>query len=74
MSKIIIENRSDIDDIKAVEYVAQVIMGGRVSNHGKQYCYFSIATDGIGIASYLNKKSDRFVVTNNYIRKYKKGE
>ncbi len=73
MSKIIIENISDVDDVKALDYVTQVIKGGRVSNYGKQYCYYSVTTDGIGIASYLNKKSDRFVVANDYNRKYKEG-
>jgi len=69
MGKIIIENRSSVSDLIAIKAVISVINGGRVSNDGKQYCYYTTSRHHsseyyIGIASYLNKKSDRFVVVD----------
>ena len=67
MSKIIIENRSSLDNMQAMSLVSQVVASGRISNDGKQYCYYSTgAVDGkpIGVDSFLNKKSDRFVVVD----------
>lgn len=69
MSKIIIENRSNLDDALAVGMVKHVIEGGRISNDGKQYCYYTVFTgeDGrrFGVSTDLNKASDRFVVVND---------
>lgn len=67
MSKLIIENRSDLRDDKAVELALDVIRGGRVSNFGKEYCYLTVVHHhGEGknyqIATFRNKKSDRFVI------------
>ena len=42
MSKIIIENRSGVDDIGAIELVQKVMSAGRMSNEGKQYCYYTV--------------------------------
>lgn len=77
MSKLIINNRSDCTDTQALEMVMGVVKQGRISNHDKQYCYittFTIKpTDGALIktpdktyvvATDLNKKSDRFTVSN----------
>jgi hypothetical protein len=69
MSKIIIENRSDLQDFDAVELALRVMEGGRVSNFGKQYCYLTVVHKWKGsdveyqIASFLNKESDRFVIS-----------
>lgn len=65
MSKIIIHNRSSQPDIIAIEAVQCVISSGRVSNYGKQYCYYSTFYNGLGVASDLNKGSDRFTVIDD---------
>jgi type VI protein secretion system component Hcp len=65
MGKLIIENRSKVSDIEALQAVQMVMESGRISNQGKQYCYFSTTLNNLGIASFLNKKSDRFVVVDN---------
>jgi hypothetical protein len=68
MSKIIIENKSNLPDSDAVELAMRVMKGGRVSNFGKQYCYLTVVHNWNGsggeyqIGSFLNKKSDRFVI------------
>ena len=69
MGKIIIENRSSVSDNVAISLVQRVITKGRVSNDGKQYCYATVfrnpEQDGeIAVYTDLNKKSDRFVVSN----------
>lgn len=68
MSKTIIDNRSDLSDYDALEMIMYVIASGRISNNGKQYCFLTVRLykgKGYQIASYLNKKSDRFVINNN---------
>lgn len=60
MSRIIIDNRSSKSDERVIEMVSTIVAEGRVSNDGRQYCYVTVS-DGLAIASYLNKKSDRFV-------------
>ena len=65
MSKIIIDNSSDLDDNVAVQMVLQVIELGRVSDDGKQYCYvttFNVDDDVYAVGTHLNKKSDKFYV------------
>lgn len=39
MSKIIINNNSELNEIEALGFVSQVIKEGRVSKDGKRYCY-----------------------------------
>lgn len=66
MSKIIIENRAGISDEQALDLVKSVIKEGRISNNGRQYCYFATCDfpgGKVGISSFLNEKSDRFVVS-----------
>ena len=66
MNKLIIDNRSTMSDFNALAYIKAVIEEGRISNEGKQYCYYTTFERGnmiIGVSSFLNKKSDRFVVT-----------
>ena len=63
MSRIIIENRSSLDDATALAQVALVIRQGRISNEGKQYCYVT-RLGGLMIYSALNKASDRFIVSD----------
>ena len=67
MNRIIIDNRSDLSDIEAVQLTARVIKQGRISNDGKQYSYgttFRIGDRGeYGVWSDLNKCSDKFTIT-----------
>ena len=66
MNKLIIDNRADLSDYEALELVQEVILGGRISNDGKQYCYLSsivIENKKYMVSTDLNKKSDRFVIT-----------
>jgi len=65
MSKIIIDNRSDLDIIKCLKLVASVIHMGRISNKGKQYCYltvFEINGFNYQVSTDLRGKSDRFLI------------
>jgi hypothetical protein len=65
MNKIIIDNQSDLDDIQALVLVGRVINHGRISNHSKQYCYLTVfLIDGFNyqVGTFLNKKSDRFII------------
>ena len=69
MSKIIIDTRSALDDIRAISAVIDVIKMGRKSNNGKQFCYlttfnFPKVKHGIAVATDLNKLSDKFIVTD----------
>ena len=67
MSKIIIDNRSCLEDSEALDVVKKVINAGRISNFGKQYCYLSIWKCGIAevqVAAEQNKRSDRFIIMN----------
>jgi hypothetical protein len=41
MSKIIIKNQTEMDDISVLTLVQRVIKNGRISNNGKQYCYLT---------------------------------
>lgn len=69
MSKIIIDNRSDLKDDVVLDYIKEIIQSGRISNDNKQYCYLSTFTlngDKYQIATDLNKASDRFVVIKEY--------
>lgn len=65
MSKIIVDNRSDIKDDVVLDYIKELIQLGRISNDNKQYCYlstFELNGNKYQIATDLNKASDRFVV------------
>ena len=66
MNKLIIDNRTELTDLEAVNLVSKVIAQGRISNDGKQYCYgtgITIEDKEYMIWTNLNKKSDRFVIT-----------
>ena len=41
MSKIIIKNQTEIDDISVLTLVQRVIKNGRISNNNKQYRYLT---------------------------------
>jgi len=63
VNKMVIDNRTDITDIEALRYVTEVVKVGRVSRNGTQYSYIVAFNNGITVSSYMNKKSDRFVIT-----------
>lgn len=62
MSKIIIQNNANISDELALRYISKIIEIGRISNNATQYCYHTSFESGIEISSFLNKKSDRFII------------
>jgi len=65
MSKLIIENRTlGLSDFQCLIYVQKVIAQGRISNNNKQYCYLTVF-DKILVTTDFNKKSDRFVVSED---------
>ena len=63
MSKIIIKNQTEMDDVSVLTLVQSVIKNGRISNNEKQYCYltsFEIEKKEYHIVTDLNKCSDVF--------------
>jgi hypothetical protein len=63
MEKIIIKNKTEIDDVSVLALVQSVIKNGRISNNGKQYCYitvFKIENKEYHIVTDLRKCSDVF--------------
>lgn len=68
MNKLIIDNRTDLDDLVALKLVMRVVEMGRISNDNKQYCYLCIIEHEekkYAVSTDLNKKSDRFVIMKN---------
>lgn len=69
MSKIIMDNRSSLNDVEALGLVGNVMKDGRISSNNKQYCYltvFNVPGHGeVHVSTDLNKRSDRFVVYNS---------
>lgn len=64
MNKLIINNRTTLNDLEALEAVIEVVKLGRISNDAKQYCYGTVLHElNVMIWTDLNKKSDRFVIT-----------
>ncbi len=69
MNKLIIDNRTELTDLDTIELVKVVVEGGRISNNDKQYCYLtSMNYKGkmYMVSANLNKKSERFVITNYF--------
>lgn len=64
MSKIIIDNQTDLSDVDILTYIAQVMNIGLVSetHRGKQYCFQTRFHDGVHISVIRNAKSQRFMV------------
>lgn len=68
MSRIIIDNQSDLSLYDATHMVLNVIKGGKISNDGEQRCYltvFSIEGKKYVVATMLNRKSEKFIVYND---------
>lgn len=70
-SRVIIENRTTLNDCDAIEYALTVMRKGRISGteKKKQYCYASLFANDIIVYADLNKASDRLVVTSKDIEK-----
>lgn len=66
--KLIIENISTKSDVRALEMVLLVLKGGLVSNNGKQHCYHTSFHDGAAVSTFLNEKSERFVVHESTVK------
>lgn len=65
MTKMIIDNRSSASDTDALRCVIEVIYQGKIQNNGSPYCCLTTFNDYmVMIHSSVNKKSDRFVVTD----------
>lgn len=73
MAKIIIDNKTELPLVTAIEMVIQVIKQGRISNNNTQYCYattFEVVGENYAVTTGLNKGSDKFVVQEtNYNRR-----
>ena len=61
--KIIIENWTDEKMKDLLDYIHDVLVEGRISNNGTQYCYHTVWDNGISVSTFKNKKSDKFVIT-----------
>lgn len=55
MKKIVIENDTEMDDVSALYYAIKIVQGGRVSDHGKQYCYVTSFKNGVVVLARLTK-------------------
>ena len=69
MNKFTIDNRTQLTDIDVMLLITDIVKQGRISNHGKQYCYgtsIKIEDKQYMIFTDLNKKSERFVITQRY--------
>lgn len=62
MSRIIINNKTDIPDEIALKKILSVIREGKVSNNGKQYCYVVSFLDGTFVSSGLLKEGHVFTL------------
>ena len=62
MSKIIIDNRSDLTIDEALARVASVIEKGRTSGDGRDYCYETTGADGVTVFAARSVSNDTFVV------------
>jgi hypothetical protein len=64
--KINITINNDITDEEALEYVLEVIKGGRVSNEGKSYCVCTLFNKKIAVLA-NKRKNDIFTIYDHKI-------
>ncbi len=64
MNKIIIDNRTELDDREALTRALQVVAMGRTSTTGKvkHYCHLAASNDGFLICCDKRGKSDRIII------------
>jgi len=62
--RLIIENRTGMPMVQAMEYAQSVVREGKISGDGDkaQYCYATTFDNGIVVWADKNKASDRLVV------------
>jgi len=72
MNRIIINNRSKLDDRTVLDMVHSVVRNGKVSNDGKQYCYLITFVNGHAVSCSLTRTGQtRFDVWKRPKRKPK---
>lgn len=70
MGRIIVNNNSSLSDDEGLAIVIDCIRAGRISNHGKQYCYaskYSIGGHKVLLTTELNKNSDSFTIKDSKV-------
>jgi hypothetical protein len=63
MGKLIIKNKTEINDLIVIDIIKEVIMMGRISNNDKQFCYLTavaINHEEYHVVTDLRKCSDVF--------------
>ena len=73
MSRLIIDNQTEMTDGDVLKYVIHIVHKGKISNSGKQYCYATVFNDGVVVASILNKSSERLLIYREQKHKQMKG-
>jgi hypothetical protein len=64
LSKLIIENRTNIAMEDVLALARNIVAMGRISNMGRQYCFlasYTIEGEEYHLVSDINKKSDRLI-------------
>jgi hypothetical protein len=64
--KITININNDITDEEALEYVLEVIKGGRISKEGKSYCHCTLFNKKIVVLA-NKRKNDIFTIYDHEI-------
>lgn len=67
MAKFIIDNRSSASDFSMLALVMEVVVKGKISKNGTQYCYITTMTTRRGeyvVYAERNPKSFKFTVTD----------
>ena len=73
MSKIIIDNRSNSSDKKALQLVSRVVDMGKISNNKTEYCLCTLFSHSkCAVYASKNKCSVRFLIIND--NGFNKGE
>ncbi len=62
--KFIIENQSDLTGGAALSLVFEVVERGKISNHGKQYCYATVFSNAAVYSDITKTGTHKFTVRN----------
>ncbi len=65
MNKIIINNKTKLNDEEAVKLVLSVIAKGRISGDDKCYCYASLFRNSKVVVCAEKRKNDIFTILDN---------
>lgn len=66
VNKIIININNDITDEEALEYVLEIVKGGRVSQEGKSYCVCTLFNEETMVLA-EKRKNDTFTIYDHKI-------